>query len=442
MIASVEGRTTRRHLARKFVVFASIVLLSMTGLGPAASAADGKTPPGKAAASAAKPAGKGAAKGLGGRPLVAYAARIAGDEVRTRVVIDFDHKPTFKVHYLDGPQRIVIDLPDTVFGFKPGALAARGVFTDIRYGSMERGAARLVMTAKRPTVLALSEVQKDEKDRGYRLVLDAKVVPQETFETQVKAGWADAARAAGERHETVDIAPHVKKSTFIVAVDAGHGGIDAGATGARTKTPEKTITLAFAKTLADRLNRNDGIHAFLTRKDDEFVSLSGRVAIAREHDADLFISIHADTLSIPTIRGATVYTISDKSSDRMAADLAERENKSDTIAGVDFNTEPPEVSDILLDLTRRETQAFSVTMANAVVSAFEGQIGLINNPHRYAGFQVLTAPDVPSILLELGFLSNKDDEQQLLDEKWREKVANRLAEAVSRYRHPLVANGG
>lgn len=125
-----------------------------------------------------------------------------------------------------------------------------------------------------------------------------------------------------------------------------------------------------------------------------------------------------------------------------AADLAERENLSDQIAGVGLATETTEVTDILLDLTRRETQAFSVTMANSVVDSFKGQVELISNPHRYAGFRVLQAHDVPSILLELGFLSNKDDEKLLLDEAWRTKVADLLTTAVLRYRNPVIANGG
>ena len=376
------------------------------------------------------------------KPLVAYAGRIAGDEVRTRVVIDFDRKPTFNVHYIDNPARIIVDLPKAVFGFKADALEARGVFSDIRYGSMERGAGRLVLTARRPTVLALSEVQKDDGGRGYRLVLDAKVVTPQEFAAKVQDGWSATEKAAVEHSQASALSAVPSKTMFTIAVDPGHGGIDSGAIGATSKTPEKTIALAFAKALAERLNKDAGVHAFLTRKDDEFVSLSGRVAVAREHGADLFISIHADTLSVPTIRGATVYTISDRSSDRMAAALAERENRSDTIAGVDFKDETPEVSDILLDLARRETQAFSVTLADAVVKSFEGNIELINNPHRYAGFQVLKAPDVPSILLELGFLSNKADEALLLDEAWRNKVADRLADAVEHYRHPTAANGG
>jgi N-acetylmuramoyl-L-alanine amidase len=152
--------------------------------------------------------------------------------------------------------------------------------------------------------------------------------------------------------------------------------------------------------------------------------------------------MHADTLRQKDIRGATVYTISDKASDKLAADLADRENLSDQIAGKAAATEPPEVADILLDLTRRETQAFSISMAESVLASFKDQVGTINNPHRHAGFRVLQAPDVPSILLELGFLSNKEDEKLLLDDTWRAKMGDLLTEAVKHYHASMVANGG
>lgn len=377
-------------------------------------------------------------------PLVAHDARIAGDEARTRIVIDFDRSPEFQVHYIASPPRIVIDLPETSFGFDPSRLEARGLFRDIRYGSMAAGTARMVLTAERPARLAVSEVQAQEDGEGYRLVLDAEVIPDAAFDNLVRVGWHPEPASIATAERGARVAPPVAETPgeFVVAIDAGHGGIDAGASGATTKAAEKEITLAFAKVFAERLNKESGIRAVLTRSGDQFLSLSERVAIARQEGADLLISLHADTLRQNSIRGATVYTISDKASDRMAQDLAERENLSDAIAGVDLASEPAEVSDILLDLTRRETQAFSITLANAVVDSFKGQVGLINNPHRYAGFRVLQAHDMPSILLELGFLSNKEDEKLLLDEEWRKKVADLLAVAVKRYHDPVIANGG
>lgn len=373
--------------------------------------------------------------------VLAYGARIAGDDARTRIVIDMDRAPTFTVHYLDNPVRIVVDLPSTAFGFPAGSLKPTGVFKDIRYGTMDADSARIVLTAKKPVKLVTAKVQADESGKGQRLVLDAEMLPAEQFAELVnKQSWTsdDTAGDVGP----VEPAQKADPNVFLVAVDAGHGGIDAGATGTDGVTQEKDITLAFAKMFADRLNAQPGIKAFLTRDKDQYLSLSERVTIARQNRASLFISLHADTLKQKDIRGATVYTISDKASDRLAGEVADRENNSDQIAGAEAQTQPAAVNDILTDLTRRETQAFSISLAQDVLSSFNGQIAMINNPHRHAGFQVLTAPDVPSILLELGFLSNKEDEKLLLDANWRERVADRLTEAVKQYRVAIIANGG
>jgi N-acetylmuramoyl-L-alanine amidase len=374
--------------------------------------------------------------------LLAYSARIAGDDARTRIVIDFDQKPDFEIRYIASPDRIVIDLPATAFGFAAETLAPTGLFSDIRYGSMDDASARLVLTAARPARLVTAEAMANEDGKGYRLVLDAELVPQQDFAALVAAQAWTPSEAPPQPIDPAQMPAASAASDFVIAIDAGHGGIDTGATGATSKTAEKDITLAFAKELHEKLGSEPGIRTVLTRDTDRFLSLSERVVVARQKGAQLLISLHADTLRQGDIRGATVYTISDKASDHMAAQLAERENFSDTLGGVALPAETAEVNDILLDLTRRETQAFSISLAQAVVGSFEGQISLINNPHRHAGFRVLQAPDMPSILLELGFLSNKDDEKLLLDPAWREKVADLLVEAVKRYRAPLVANGG
>lgn len=371
------------------------------------------------------------------QPILAFSARVAGDDARTRVVIDFEQKPEFVIHYVDSPERIIVDLSASAFGFPAADLAPRGLFKDIRYGTMGSDSARMVFTVNRPVKLVMAEVQKNE-ERGFRLVLDAEMTSKEQFAEILKLqDWNTSAAVPPQ-----DVGPVIEDGVFTVAVDAGHGGIDAGASGATTKTPEKTVTLDFARLLAERLNKVEGVKAFLTREDDTFLSLSQRVTIARQKHADLFISLHADTLAQKDIRGATIYTLSDKASDRMAENLAVRENLSDQLAGFSIESGPPEVADILLDLTRRETQAFSVALADNVVKSFEGQVGLINNPHRQANFQVLRAPDIPSVLLEMGFLSNPEDEKLLLDEAWRARVARLVADAVDRYRRRSVANGG
>ncbi|WP_250982754.1 N-acetylmuramoyl-L-alanine amidase [Rhizobium sp. CG4] len=375
--------------------------------------------------------------------MVASAARIAGNEARTRVVIDFAEEPEFEVHYLDSPERIVVDLPSTDFAFPAKDLEAAGLFRDVRFGTMDEGRARIVLTAKKPVRLAISEVQPNSEGNGVRLVLDAEITDKATFAGLVKdQSWQPPSPVTTASVDGAVSGKSDRQAQFIIAVDAGHGGIDNGAQGGKTGTHEKDITLAFAKELTERLNKEPGIQAVLTRESDEFLALSERVQIARQKGANLLISLHADTLKQKGIRGATVYTISDRASDRMAAELAERENLSDELAGVAMPASQPEVADILLDLTRRETQAFSVTLAGNILASFEGQIGLINNPHRYAGFRVLQAPDIPSILLEMGFLSNPEDEKLLLDVEWRKKLADVMAKAVGKYHNQFVANGG
>lgn len=412
----------RRHGAR----IALALLLAVAGGGAYAASTEGQ-----------------AEAGASADPLAAYAARIVGDRARTRIVLEFDRRPEIAVRYIAKPDRIVVDLPSTVFTFNAADLEARGLFRDIRFGSVDIDSARLVLTAERPARLVSSDVIANEDGQGYRLVLDAEMATQQEFDKLVQdQTWTAASADTSSLAQRGDRVTPVPAGAFVIAIDAGHGGIDAGASGATTKTPEKEITLAFAKALAERLKAEQGIEAFLVREGDEFLSLSERVTIARQRGANLLISFHADTLRQNDIRGATVYTISDKASDRMAADLAERENLSDTVGGVSLSSEPAEVSDILLDLTRRETQAFSIALADSVVKSFEGQVQLINNPHRYAGFRVLQAHDVPSILLELGFLSNKDDEKLLLDPAWRTKIVDLLAVAIQKYRVPAVANGG
>ncbi len=375
------------------------------------------------------------------KPLVAHQARIVGDEARTRIVLDFAEEPEFDIHYLDSPARIVVDFPAVNFTFPASDLKPTGLFSDIRFGSMGQNSARIVLTAKKPVQVTVAETKKGEDGKSFRFALDAEITTKAKFAELVKEQqWRAPAPVS-----TAAITPDDKtsrSSEFVIAVDAGHGGIDAGASGGVTGTEEKVITLTFAKELVERMNREPGIKAFLTRDSDTFLALSERVTIARQNNANLFISLHADTLKQKGIRGATVYTLSDRASDRRAQELAERENKSDQIAGVAASSEPPEVADILMDFTRRETQAFSVTLAENIVSSFEGQVGLINNPHRYAGFMVLRAHDVPSVLLELGFLSNPEDEKLLLDGEWRKKVADTLATAVGRYRAKAMANGG
>lgn len=368
---------------------------------------------------------------------LAFAARIAGDAVRSRIVIDFESKPDFSLHYLPDPRRIIIDLPETAFGF-PDDLEARGVFTSIRYGAMGPGRSRIVLTTEDPVEVEFAAVEAREEGQGYRLVVDAVATSPARFEELVSnQKWeSDLQEARGDR-----VVSAGRENAFTVVIDPGHGGIDQGARGV-TGTPEKEVTLAFSKAIAEKLAAYDNINVVLTRDDDRFIPLAGRVKIAREHEADLMISVHADSIRLPDIRGATVYTLSDKASDRMAAELARQENRADEIAGVVPPAEQEDVADILMDLTRRETQVLSVGLARAVLDELSPEVRLINNAHRYAGFSVLRAPDVPSVLVELGYLSNKEDEKLLNDPVWRDKTAGLLAEAIHGFRKQLMAAVG
>jgi N-acetylmuramoyl-L-alanine amidase len=228
---------------------------------------------------------------------------------------------------------------------------------------------------------------------------------------------------------------------FTIVIDPGHGGIDGGAESA-SGTIEKFITLSFARELRDQLVAAGAYDVFMTRDKDEFLRLDERVRIARQHGADLFISVHADTIRLKGIRGATVYTISDKASDAEAQALADRENLSDQLAGIEIEEDNQQVADILIDLIRRETHGFSMRFARSLVDELSSTIGLINNPHRSAGFRVLKAPDVPSVLVELGYLSNAKDEQQLRSADWRGKAASSIVSAVARFAATKRAAGG
>ncbi|MEZ5841708.1 MAG: N-acetylmuramoyl-L-alanine amidase [Hyphomicrobiales bacterium] len=215
----------------------------------------------------------------------------------------------------------------------------------------------------------------------------------------------------------------------MIVVDPGHGGIDSGTVGA-SGSIEKSVVLEFARVLKAELEESGAYRVLMTRDDDTFVALGDRVKFAQEHHAALLISVHADSLSDDDFRGATVYTVSDKASDDQAAALAEKENRADIVAGLAFDDAEGDVADILYELTQRETRTFSVGFARNLVGELKSAIKLVNNPHRSAGLRVLRAPDVPSVLVELGFLSNVHDEKLLASDEWRKRTAAAVGEAV------------
>lgn len=366
-------------------------------------------------------------------PLRALGLKIVGDAARMRVVVEFDRKPerAEKV-VLASPYRLAIDLPETVFAFSPEAAKARGMLSNVRYGLIDEGHSRVILSFDTPFVVERMEILAEDS-ASHRLVIDAVASSREAFDanvsSQLKTGSVGELTAKGDR---LGQSGQKTAKPFTVVIDPGHGGIDPGAKGI-SGTVEKDITLDFGRELKEKLLEKTGFRVELTRDRDVFLRLDERVRVARQHEADLLISIHADTIRVKGVRGATVYTISDKASDNIAAEIAEGENKADEIAGMPLSEEVEEVADILIDLARRETQTLSIRVAQKVVSSLKDQVELISNPHRSAGFRVLKAPDVPSILLELGYLSNKEDEVSLRNAAWRQKVAAQLVEAIESY---------
>ena len=375
-------------------------------------------------------------------PLQALAFRAVGDKERIRAVVEFDRKPeALEKLLLSAPHRLVIDLPETVFAFSDEPASGRGMLEAVRYGLIEPGHSRIIFSFDTAFVTERIELA-EEVQGGYRLVIDVVAASQAAFDeelsAQIKTSSINASTAKGDR-----LGAHEESSsrTFTIVIDPGHGGIDPGAKG-RSGTIEKSVTLAFAEALRDILVANRNYRVVMTRDADQFLRLDERVRIARQNDADLLISIHADTIRYKSVRGATVYTISDRASDSMAAEIAESENRADDIAGMPMTEDTEEVADILIDLARRETQALSVRVAQKVVDGLGKEVKLINNPHRYAGFRVLRAPDVPSVLLELGYLSNVEDEALLRSPEWRQQAAEVLARAIQSYSTVVQASAG
>ncbi len=367
-----------------------------------------------------------------GETLSARDVRIAGDATRTRVVIDFNAETELRWMLLRGPHRLVIDLPETRFALDPSKLRPHGLIRSIEHGRAGEGA-RIVMAIEGPFVVERAEMVEAASGTGASLSLDIAAAGEGAFEAALaEQALTTAATVNADKAGRVPPAADKPAKRFTVVIDPGHGGDDGGARGVGGSV-EKDVTLAFSQQLARALRSGGQYEVRLTRETDVFLRLDERVRIARQLDADLFLSVHADTIRYKNIRGATVYTVSDTASDAEAQALADRENLSDRLAGIEIPDENHEVADILVDLIRRETHAFSVNFARTLVGELGETVGLINNPHRFASFRVLKAPDVPSVLVELGYLSNEKDEAQLLDPEWRTRAVGSITSAISQF---------
>ncbi|WP_306028548.1 N-acetylmuramoyl-L-alanine amidase [Stappia sp. MMSF_3263] len=364
---------------------------------------------------------------------VAREARVAGDEARTRFIMDLSSPVEFAVSTLSDPYRIVIDLPRVAFDLPETAgQEGRGLLTAWRFGMFAAGKSRVVLDAKGPVAVDKAFVLPPVSDQPARFVLDLVSTSREAFlETARESAPAPAVARKGDR---LTPPPEGKKGLPVIVLDPGHGGIDTGATG-NGGTLEKAVVLDFALMLRDKLIATGRYDVRMTRDTDVFIPLRERVKIARSLEADLLLSVHADSVRIgrDQVRGAGVYTLSENASDEVAAALAERENRSDIIAGIDLADEPDDVTDILIDLARQETKKFSYLFARTLVGELRGTAQLVKNPQRSAGFRVLTAHDVPSALVELGYLSNKLDEKLMTTDEWRGRMSAALVAAIDNY---------
>lgn len=433
---------------------------------------------------------------------VATAVRIAPEAERTRFIADVSRPVSFSVHILPDPYRIIVDLPEIAFRLpSDSGTSGAGLLSGYRYGNFDKGRSRIVMDAVEPVLIEKSFIIQPGSGEPVRLVIDIVRTERETFMGLYRAeqlafgesakagedvpkelppisfgpppppkpaeppGAEDAvkqpsnriaalpdgrlvpmprprpeAKVSAEKPIEEPAVPSTPPIRPTIVIDPGHGGIDPGAI-SRKGTSEKDVVLAFAKALQQELEKSERYRVIMTRSGDIFLSLRDRVRVARSNGADLFVVIHADSLSGANARGATVYTVSEKASDAEAEALAQKENRADLIAGVDLAAENEEITGILIDLAQRETKNYSVSFAKTLVKELKPVARLNSRPVRSAGFRVLKAPDVPSVLLELGYLSNRGDETLLLSPKWRGKVAGAVTAAIERYFVTRLASG-
>jgi N-acetylmuramoyl-L-alanine amidase len=372
--------------------------------------------------------------------LIAIDARVAGDDKRTRFVLDLNGSAEVSAFTLADPYRVVLDMPAVTFNL-PAATGrkGRGLVSAFRYGVFAPGKARIVIDTTGPVAIDRSFTIDPYDAQPARVVLDLVPTSRENFIKHAATKTNTAPRAQAAVSATPEaMAP--KSGPPIIVIDPGHGGIDSGAI-APSGVEEKDVVLAVSKRLAEKLERTRQFRVILTRYDDTFLPLNDRVQMARMNAASLFISIHADSISRGerNVRGASIYTASDRASDAEAARLAEKENKSDLIAGLDLSTKSDDVAGILFDLAHRETKNFSSLFARTLVGRMEAATPMHSNPLRSAGFIVLRAPDVPSVLVELGFLSNSQDVRLLTSDAWRDKVADAMTEAVQKFFQSRIA---
>ena len=364
------------------------------------------------------------------KEISALTARIEALPDRSRLLFDLTGLPPVSAYPVANPPRIIVDLPQVLFRMEANAGLSPGdkVIKSYRYGIFAPGRSRVVIDLAGPAKILKAD--SEAAASGPRLVIELAPTSPAYFVTTTEQA----------RHQPGDppapmLPPQTAKPPTdkpMIVIDPGHGGVDMGATGKHGEL-EKDVVLEFAQALRQKIEEAGRARVLLTRDHDMFLPLAERVRIARENNATLFVSVHADTLAAAHVEGATVYTVSERASDAEAARMAEKENLADQAAGLESKADADEVGDILFELTRRETRSYSRQFSHSLIS-FWKEVGAINkNPNRSAGFVVLKAFDVPSVLLELGYLSSDKDLARLTSQEWRERAAQKTAEAVDAF---------
>ncbi len=370
-----------------------------------------------------------AARALG----VASTIRIHDHTSHTRLVVELSENIEFSIFSLADPYRIVADLPELDWTMEGSAQAApTGVVKAVRYGLFQPGRARIVVDLVDPAGLKNAFVLPATGETPHRFVMDLEKTSREKFLAsagpQHRVG-ALAATAGKPVPAKAVVEPPARDAKKLIVIDPGHGGVDPGAIGL-SGIYEKTLTLAAAKQLKGRLEATGRYRVKLTRERDISLELAERREVARTAAADLFISLHADSMGNKTVRGLSVYTLSEKASDREAEELAEQENSADSIIGVDLSHESQEVRHILVDLAQRESMNLATKLADRLIGELKREATLLRNGHRFARFAVLKSPDVPSVLIEMGYLSNREDEKALKTEAYRGKLMAAVVRGV------------
>lgn len=369
------------------------------------------------------------------------AVNVTGDLRKTRLTIAMSKGVRAEIFTLANPYRVVIDIPDTGFALPDGTgRTGAGLISAFRYGLFAERKARMVLDVTSP--VRIDEARMTAA-RGGAVDLVVELVPTTAEEFGMGTGLAAGADAARQNHVALRDDDHKKgdqrkSAKAVILIDPGHGGIDPGTMGA-SNVLEKTIVLAVAKRLKQQLDAHGGFDVRMTRSTDVFVSLDDRVRMSRESGADLFVSLHADAIAqksfAAAVRGATIYTLSETASDEQARQVAEKENASDLLAGIETGGAGDEgvVRDILLDLMKRETANYTADFASILTANMRKSVTLSRDPQRAAAFKVLRQPHAPSVLVELGFMSNAADEALLRQPEWQTKVARSIAAAVASF---------